>query len=142
MNYLYSKRWGIETYFNRLKNIFDLERFSGQSLNSIKQDFYSVVFLTNFESLLVNEANEELKEELKHREYEYKVNRNISYSTITNNILNLFLLDDFPESYILEKITIMLKKTPIIIRKNRKYNRNPKTRSSLTYNLYRKRLSC
>ncbi len=56
--------------------------FSGESLNSIEQDFFSVIFLTNFESILVREANEEIKEELKHRDYKYKVNRNVSYTTI------------------------------------------------------------
>jgi IS4 transposase len=142
INYLYGKRWGIETYFDRLKSIFELERFSGKSLNSIEQDFFSVIFLTNFESILVREANDEIKEDLKHRNYEYKVNRNVSYSTLTNNIIELFLLENVTISYILDKINIMLKKNPIIIRNERKYQRKPTTSSSLRYNLYTKRISC
>lgn len=142
INYLYGKRWGIETYFDRLKSIFELERFSGKSLNSIEQDFFSVIFLTNFESILVREANEEIKEDLKHRDYEYKVNRNVSYSALTNNIIDLFLLENITSSYILDKINIMLKKNPIIIRNERKYERKPTTSASLRYNLYTKRISC
>ena len=142
INYLYGKRWGIETYFNRLKSTFELERFSGKSFNSIEQDFFSVIFLTNFESILVKEANEEIKEDLKHRNYEYKVNRNVSYSAITNNIIDLFLLENVKSSYILDKINIMLKKNPIIIRNERTYKREPTKAKSLRYNLYTKRISC
>lgn len=142
INYLYGKRWGIETYFNRLKNIFELERFSGKSINSIEQDFFSILFLTNFESILVREANEEIKEDLKYRDYDYKVNRNISYSAITNNLVDLFLLENVTSSYILDKINLMLKKKPIIIRTERKYERKPTSTASLRYNLYTKRISC
>ena len=141
INYLYGKRWGIETYFNRLKSIFELERFSGESLNSIEQDFFSVIFLTNFESILVREANEEIKQDLKHRNYQYKVNRNVSYSALNNKIIDLFILEDVTNSYILNKINIMLKKNPIIIRNERKYERKHNTTGSLRYNLYRKRIS-
>lgn len=141
INYLYCKRWGIETYFHRLKNIFELERFSGKSINSIEQDFFSIVFLTNLESILVREANEEIKEELKYRDYEYKVNRNISYSSITNSLVDLFLLENVTSSYILNKINLMLKKNPIIIRTERQYKRKPTVASSLRYNLYNKRIS-
>lgn len=101
-----------------------------------------VIFLTNFESILVREANEEIKEDLKHRGYEYKVNRNVSYSALTNNIIDLFLLENITSSYILDKINIMLKKNPIIIRNKRKYERKPTTSASLRYNLYTKRISC
>jgi len=36
---LYFKRWGIETYYDRLKNILNLENFSGLTNQAILQDF-------------------------------------------------------------------------------------------------------
>jgi hypothetical protein len=42
---IYGKRWGEETYFDRVKNIFEVERFSGKTALTILQDFFSVIFL-------------------------------------------------------------------------------------------------
>jgi hypothetical protein len=40
---VYGKRWQHETYHARLKNLFEVERFSGTSLQALTQDFYGVV---------------------------------------------------------------------------------------------------
>ena len=56
---LYGWRWGIETYYDRLKNIFEVERFSGRTVRSIEQDFFGVIFLTTLESVLSKAADEE-----------------------------------------------------------------------------------
>src|SRR5205085_8348942 len=42
---VYGWRWQQETYYDRLKNIFECERFSGLSPHAIAQDFYGVIFL-------------------------------------------------------------------------------------------------
>jgi hypothetical protein len=60
---LYGWRWGIETYYDRLKNIFEVERFSGRTVRSIEQDFFGVLFLTTLESVLSKAADEELAQE-------------------------------------------------------------------------------
>jgi hypothetical protein len=44
---LYGWRWRDETYYDRIKNIFEVERFSGQTEVSIKQDFYGVILLAS-----------------------------------------------------------------------------------------------
>jgi hypothetical protein len=36
---LYFKRWGIETYFDILKNKFEIANFSGLTVNNIRQDY-------------------------------------------------------------------------------------------------------
>jgi hypothetical protein len=56
---LYGWRWGIETYYDRLKNIFEVERFSGRNGRSIEQDFFGVIFLTTLESVLSKAAEAE-----------------------------------------------------------------------------------
>lgn len=38
---LYSMRWGIETYFDLIKNKLSLENFTGQSALAVKQDFFN-----------------------------------------------------------------------------------------------------
>ena len=43
----YNLRWTIETDFDRLKNILELENFTGQRRIIIEQDVYSKIFLLN-----------------------------------------------------------------------------------------------
>ncbi|MEO6392797.1 MAG: IS4 family transposase [Pyrinomonadaceae bacterium] len=49
---LYGWRWNEETFFDRIKNIFDVERFSGISPRVIQQDYFGVLFLATFASIL------------------------------------------------------------------------------------------
>ncbi len=41
---LYARRWGIETYYDVLKNRLSLENFTGLSALAVKQDFYAIIF--------------------------------------------------------------------------------------------------
>jgi hypothetical protein len=52
-------RWGIETYYDRLKNIFAVARFSGRTVRSSEQDFFGVIFLTTLERVLSKAADKE-----------------------------------------------------------------------------------
>lgn len=54
--WLYNKRWGIETYLDRLKNQLEIERFSSVKMVGIEQDFYGIVFLSTLESVLIKET--------------------------------------------------------------------------------------
>ena len=44
---LYHQRWSIETEFDRLKNIHEIENFSGRKEICIKQDFYAKILTYN-----------------------------------------------------------------------------------------------
>lgn len=120
---LYFKRWKVELYYDELKNKLQVGNFSGYSKQTIYQDFYSSIFVSNIQTLLVWEINEELKEERGQTKYQYKVNINVSYGILKNRILELFLSDK-PMSQITEEIKELLKKHTIPIRPNRNYERN------------------
>jgi len=53
--WLYNKRWGIETFFDRLKNLLEIERFSTETIIGMEQDFHALIFLSTFESVLIKE---------------------------------------------------------------------------------------
>ena len=53
---LYFKRWGIETAYDELKNKFEIENFSGDSIRAIKQDFYATILLANLATVLAEDA--------------------------------------------------------------------------------------
>ena len=129
---LYFKRWGIETLYDKLKNKLKIEDFTGYSETSILQDFYCTLFLSNVQSLLVSEANDELKmQHITDKKYEYKVNTNLSIGFIKTRIIDLFLKESDEEETLKELEGLFLK-TLIPIRPNRSYERNP--------NKYRKRV--
>lgn len=121
---LYFKRWGIETLYDKLKNKLKVEEFTGYSEISILQDFYCTLFLSNIQSLLVSEANDELKKQnIEGKKYEYKVNTNLSIGFIKERIIDLFLKNNNAEN-ILKELENLFIKTLIPIRPNRSYERN------------------
>ncbi len=88
---VYGWRWTHETYHDRMKNIFDIERFSGQSVQTIKQDFYGVLFLATLESILSKPVQAELTAQGAARggRYAPQVNRAVSYVTVLDHVVQL-----------------------------------------------------
>ena len=56
LNELYAKRWTVETGFDRLKNLIEIEEFSGNRRIIIEQDFYAHVFIYNLTIVLKFES--------------------------------------------------------------------------------------
>ena len=88
---VYGWRWKHETYHDRIKNIFEIERFSGKSIHTIKQDFYGVIFLATLESILSKPAQAELSAQGEARACRTppQVNRAVSYVTVLDHIVQL-----------------------------------------------------
>lgn len=121
---LYFKRWGIETLYDKLKNKLLMESFTGYSETSILQDFYCTLFLSNIQSLLVGEANDELINQGKNnKKYEYKINTNLSIGFIKTRLIELFLQESNTEN-ILTELEKLFVKNLIPIRPNRSFKRD------------------
>jgi len=88
---LYNKRWKIETYYDRLKNKLQIEVFSGHSVEAIKQDFYAMIFVSNLQSIIIAEGEEELRNENGISKYKYQINRNVSLGIMKDEIIDIFL---------------------------------------------------
>ncbi|MFT6846154.1 MAG: IS4 transposase [Flavobacteriales bacterium] len=86
---LYAHRWGIETFYDELKNKLKVEPFSGYSKHCILQDFYAALFVSNVQSLIVGELNEGLSKNTKTK-HQYRVNNNLSYGFLKDRIVTLF----------------------------------------------------
>jgi hypothetical protein len=118
---LYALRWKIETFYDELKNKLKVEYFSGYSKQSILQDFYAAIFVSNVQSLIVGEINDELKERTGTK-YEYKINNNLSYGFLKNRIITLFFTKTDTDA-ILDELRDLFKKHLTPIRPGRKYDR-------------------
>ena len=121
---LYFKRWGIETLYDKLKNKLLIENFTGYSEASILQDFYCTLFLSNIQSLLVGEANDELiSQQISNKKYEYKINANLSIGFIKTKLIELFLEESNTDG-ILTELEKLFVKNLIPIRPNRSFKRD------------------
>ena len=121
---LYFKRWKIETYYDELKNKLKIEEFSGYSNQSILQDFYSTLFVSNIQTLIENEINEEIEKEIETKKikYQYKINTTLSYGFMKDRILELFFTKNDMND-IINELKELFKKHLIPIRPNRKFER-------------------
>lgn len=140
--WLYNKRWKVETYFDEIKNKLEIERFSSTKLIGIQQDFYVVILLSNLESILTKETNAKLKKEnvSKNLKYNYKVNKNIAYSSLIDYVIELFLNNTRSTEEILTELQDVFKTKIIPERKNRHSKRKRKSpNKQLKYHKYKKK---
>ena len=57
---LYFKRWPVESKYHELKGICLLEEFSGANVNSIIQEFYITLLISNLSALIKEDADDEI----------------------------------------------------------------------------------
>lgn len=119
---LYAKRWGVETFYDELKVKLKIENFSGYSPKSILQDFYATLFVSNIQTLIVSELEEEMAKEIQTRKYKYKINKNLSYGFLKNRIIGLFINEEDIKTVISE-LKELFKKHLVPIRPNRSNKR-------------------
>lgn len=140
----YGLRWNIETFFDRLKNIFELERFSSTTSQGVEQDFHGMLFLSTLESILTRPAARALRHGSQERgcKQHQTVNRSVSYAALLEMIIELLCDTGKSVDTVLEEITLLLMKKPQAIRPGRSYKRTPLNQSKQPrYLRYRRRLT-
>lgn len=120
---LYFIRWGVETFYDELKNKLKLEYFTGYSQISILQDFYCAIFISNLQSVIVNDLQEELKIMNQKTKLDYKINTNLSYGFLKNRILEL-LFKEAPLEQVFNELETLFLQNKVPIRKNRNNKRD------------------
>ena len=115
---LYFLRWGVETFYDELKNKLKVEHFTGYSPISIQQDFACAIFISNLQSIIVNDLADELIIENEGKKYDYKVNTNLSYGFLKNRIIDL-LWQNAPLATVFQELETLFLKNTIPIRNNR-----------------------
>jgi len=122
---LYGMRWEVETYLDRIKNIFEVERFSGQSVRAIEQDVYGTVFLATFESVLSTRANRELEARSRERGHRHtqQVNRRVSYSAMIDEAVTILLDPGASAEKALSRLQKLFTTNPTPRRAGRRHSR-------------------
>lgn len=140
---VYGKRWQHETYHDRLKNIFEVERFSGTSLQAIKQDFYGMVFLATLESIVSRPAQADLTARGEARGWDnpVKVNRAVSYGTLLEHVVDLLADSRRTAGETLRDMEFLMQTAPTHHRSGRRFPRHKRsTAYRLRFSKYGKRL--
>ena len=141
---VYWMRWGVETFYDRIKGVYEVERISGESQRAIEQDVYGVVFLATLESIVGKEAEQALAEVSQQRQHQYvkQVNHAVSYSAMVDNAVELLCDDAVEIEAVYERLCAMFKKNPTSARPGRTHPRtNTNYSKRVRYYRYRKRLA-
>jgi hypothetical protein len=88
---IYGMRWRVETRYDVLKNVLQVEYFSGYTQKAIEQDFYISLFLMNMQALLAQELEEEIKSRYGHRKYAYQLNLALAIGHLKKSVVKLFI---------------------------------------------------
>lgn len=123
---VYHWRWEHETYHQMLKGRLDLENWTGQTLEAVRQDLHATVLLSNIESLLSQEVQEELTKESTPGTNPVQVNRAVSYHAIKERLLDLLFNKNSPVDQTIAEIQTWMRANPVVVRK-RKVPRQPQS---------------
>jgi hypothetical protein len=135
---LYFKRWGVEIGYDILKNVFNLENFSGLTQIAINQDFYATILTNNICSLVMNDVMEEkvsLYNQAKERKYLYQLNKRFSIGCMKNSLV-LMLQKNVREKKINQMIEDEILGNLLPIKPDRSFER--KSYSSTTFPVSKK----
>lgn len=133
--HLYSLRWGVETFFSKLKSRLGLENFTGKTVESIKQDVWSTVFISNLETIMVEDLEENInvKEPNKSKKM---INKSVSFNAIKNMAFEIFL-DEPDPGLLFERLNKLFRMNPITVREGRKVPRK-KTSDTQSFNFQKR----
>jgi len=138
---IYRKRWGVETFYNLIKNRLGLENFTGYSYDAVMQDFYITMLLTNLETMYTID----IKLKLKKNEEMKRLNKSITFNAIKENVIGLFFREEVDMDMMISNLDKIFRSGIEIIRKkeNKKRNKKEKTkeiRDSLHYHKRKKKV--
>jgi hypothetical protein len=116
---VYYWRWGHETFPRRLKGRLDLENFSGETGEAVRQDFHAAVLLANWESVLSQPTQAALAEGNTPEVQPRQVNRAVCDNALKNHVLDLFYRD-VPAPRVLEQLRRWFAGSPVAVRPDRR----------------------
>jgi len=127
---LYHLRWNEETYFNFQKNVLEVENFSGRIPETIRQDYYAKILISNIGSLMIEEAQEEVDEQTQKNarlKYAgYKVNRSVAMGLLKDEVIEMLLSPEDHWKTRYNKLVSTIKRLTIPVISERHFERKPR----------------
>jgi hypothetical protein len=135
---LYFLRWGVEGFFSLIKGRLNLENFTGKSVESVKQDFWSTIFITNVETIFTEETEQDINKHLSEDCLPKKINKAVSFNAIKNMAFDIFfnknnrtdtaekLTEIFKTNMVVQRIDRTAPRDEISVRKSYNFQRRNK----------------
>ena len=136
---LYCLRWGVETFFSKIKGRLSLENFTGKTVESVKQDFWATILISNLETVMTEDVEEALNisRSNKSNGKPLKINKSVSFHTIKTMALEIFFTESDKEK-LFDKLEQLFLLNPVTVRKDRRW---PRKKISATKSMnYHKRI--
>lgn len=100
---LYHLRWSVETEFDRLKNIHEIENFSARKEIGIKQDFYAKILTYNMTMALKQDGERFMSRKIsKNKTRRYQINISTALSLFKDILIELLRETDEIKQSLLE----------------------------------------
>jgi len=133
---LYHFRWNVEEGYKLFKARAEVERFSGKTALSVKQDFFAKIFIMSLSALLAFPIEERVKKEYKNAcsKHPQKINRTSAMSMLMSISVGLFLKKLIKKA--IAAFDAIVENTKEIIRPGRK-NERKKRPKKLYYMNYK-----
>lgn len=119
---VYGTRWNQETFYFLMKSRLELENFSGQTAEAVRQDFFSTLLLCNLETILTEPTQKALAQQSAKHQAPKVVNHAVSYHAIKHRLVEL-LCSDTPAVEVVTELQSLFAGAPVSRRKNRKQPR-------------------
>lgn len=135
---LYALRWGIETAYFRLKRELCVEKFSGKTPNSIRQDFWASMVLLNAACVFQHEADKAIdkRQQGKSLKHEYQARTSDLIVTMRNNFIFATLTSNAScAQREMNRIIRTMARSTSAIRDDRSFPRSPKPYFRVNHNL-------
>ncbi len=116
--HLYSLRWGVETFFSKIKGRLALENFTGKTVESIYQDFWSTIFISNLETIMTEDLEKSMNANKSEGNQKLKINKAVSFNSIKNMAFEIFFTES-DKGKIFDKLMKLFVMNPVIVRENR-----------------------
>ena len=123
---VYHYRWNHETFYHVLKSRLDLENFSGETVEAIRQDFHAAVLLCNLETLLTRPAQQIVKESTTPEQDPKQLNRADAYHALKNQLLPL-LYSDTPAETVIRQLQSLFLVRPLSVPPDRRVSRRKRS---------------
>ena len=118
----YGQRWLIETDYDRLKNILELENFTGHRRTIIEQDFYAKLFMFNLLIVLKLDADKKIQEKHKNKnlKHEYQIDLNHLMGILNYKFNQLAMANEKNRQKIIKQILQLAQNKLVIKNEKRK----------------------
>lgn len=133
---VYHWRWGHETFHHVLKSRLDLENFSGQTVEAVRQDFHAALLLCNLETILTGPAQEQLQQDSSQDRHPKQINHAVAFHALKDQLIEL-LYSNIPTEQVVEKMQRLFCGCPVSVRPHRKPPR-PKPSLARSYHFQRR----